>query len=410
MLFNGFHDLSHHVAEPYFQFIQCASNHGMKHLPQSRGVIDARCIRNQLVASVQGDFTQRINMQGKEGFFKQLSEGINELMKTSDRGLQEIERMLGSLARGDLTDRIHTEYSGTFGQLKDDANATSDKLKEIISQIKSSSDTINTAVQEIAVGNMDLSQRTEEQAASLEETAAGMDQLTTTVKHNAQNAMHANQLAHDASSVAQKGGNVVRQVEGTMSAINESSHKIVDIISVIDGIAFQTNILALNAAVEATRAGEQGRGFAVVAAEVHSLSQHSATAAKEIKILIADSVKKVEGARKLVNQAGKTMEEIVTAVKRVNDIMSEISAASAEQSEGIEQVNRAIAQMDEVTQHNATLVEEAAAAAESLEDEAQNLPRSVSVFKTNDTQLNMISLSLFATSTRRKTALGFASA
>ena len=338
-------------------------------------------VANIVTASVQGDFSQRIEMQGKEGFFKQLGEGINQLMETSDRGLQEVVRMLGSLARGDLTDRITNDYHGTFGQLKDDANATSDKLKEIIGQIREASDTIGTASKEIASGNTDLSQRTEEQASSLEETAASMEELTATVKQNADNAKQANQMAHNASAVAVKGGSVVKEVVGTMSSINESSRKIVDIISVIDGIAFQTNILALNAAVEAARAGEQGRGFAVVAAEVRNLAQRSAAAAKEIKSLIDDSVEKVEAGSKLVDDAGRTMEEIVNAVKRVTDIMSEISAASAEQSSGIEQVNQAITQMDEVTQQNAALVEEAAAAAESLEEEAQNLTRSVSVFK-----------------------------
>ncbi len=338
-------------------------------------------VANIVEASVRGDFTRRIAMQGKEGFFKQLGEGINQLMETSDRGLQEVVRMLGSLARGDLTDRINNEYHGTFGQLKDDANSTSDKLKEILSQIREATDTINTAAKEIASGNVDLSQRTEKQASSLEETAASMEELTSTVKQNAENAKQANQLAHSASAVAQKGGAVVQQVVGTMSSINESSRKIVDIISVIDGIAFQTNILALNAAVEAARAGEQGRGFAVVAAEVRNLAQRSAAAAKEIKTLIGDSVDKVEAGTKLVDDAGKTMEEIVNAVKRVTDIMSEISAASNEQSQGIEQVNQAITQMDEVTQQNAALVEEAAAAAESLEEEAQSLTRSVGVFK-----------------------------
>jgi methyl-accepting chemotaxis protein len=331
--------------------------------------------------AVLGNFTQRIDMQGKEGFFKQLATGINQLMETSDRGLQEVVRMLGALAHGDLTDRITNEYHGTFGQLRDDANITSDKLREIIGQIKTATDTINTAAKEIASGNTDLSQRTEEQASSLEETAASMEELTSTVKHNSENARQANQLANSASSVAEKGGAVVRDVVGTMNSINESSRKIVDIISVIDGIAFQTNILALNAAVEAARAGEQGRGFAVVAAEVRNLAQRSAAAAKEIKTLIGDSVEKVEVGSKLVDDAGKTMEEIVHAVKRVTDIMSEISAASIEQSQGIEQVNTAINQMDEVTQQNAALVEEAAAAAASLEEEAQNLNRSVSIFK-----------------------------
>jgi len=336
-------------------------------------------------AAVQGDFTKRLDMQGKEGFFKQLAEGINQLMETSDKGLQEVVRMLGSLAHGDLTDKIVNEYHGTFGQLKDDANTTSEKLKEIIGQIKEATETINTASQEIASGNTDLSQRTEEQASSLEETAASMEELTATVKQNSENAKQANQLAIGASSVANKGGEVVGQVVTTMDSINESSRKIVDIISVIDGIAFQTNILALNAAVEAARAGEQGRGFAVVASEVRNLAQRSAAAAKEIKTLIGDSVEKVEGGTKLVAQAGQTMEEIVTSIKRVTDIMSEITAASIEQSSGIEQVNQAITQMDEVTQQNAALVEEAAAAAESLEEQAQNLERSVSVFKLDNT-------------------------
>ena len=254
-------------------------------------------------------------------------------------------------------------------------------LSETIGQIREAAETIETASHEIASGNTDLSQRTEEQASSLEETASSMEELTSTVKQNAENARQANQLAISASSVAVKGGEVVGEVVGTMSSINESSRKIVDIIGVIDGIAFQTNILALNAAVEAARAGEQGRGFAVVATEVRNLAQRSAAAAKEIKSLIGDSVDKVEAGTKLVDAAGKTMEEIVTAVKRVTDIMAEITAASQEQSSGIEQVNRAINQMDEVTQQNAALVEQASAAAESLQEQAQSLAAAVAVFR-----------------------------
>jgi methyl-accepting chemotaxis protein len=331
--------------------------------------------------AVNGDFSRRMDMNGKTGFFKQLGEGMNKLTETSAVGLNEVVRMLSALSKGDLTDKITNEYSGTFGQLKDDSNATVENLKVIIGKVKEATDTINTAAKEIAAGNTDLSQRTEEQASSLEETAASMVELTSTVKQNAENAKHANQLANGASAIAQKGGEVVGQVVGTMSSINESSRKIVDIISVIEGIAFQTNILALNAAVEAARAGEQGRGFAVVAAEVRNLAQRSAAAAKEIKTLIGDSVNKVEDGTRLVDEAGKTMEEIVNAVKRVTDIMSEISAASNEQSTGIEQVNQSITQMDEVTQQNAALVEEAAAAAESLEEQAQMLAEAVSIFK-----------------------------
>ena len=334
-----------------------------------------------VAAAADGDFTQRLDMQGKTGFFRQLAEGINQLMQTSDRGMSEVARMLGSLARGDLTDSISSDYSGTFGRLKDDANATSDQLKQIIGKILEATLTINTASREIAAGNQDLSRRTEVQASSLEETAASMEELTSTVRHNAENAKQANQLAIGASDTASRGGAVVNQVVATMGSINESSKKIVDIISVIDGIAFQTNILALNAAVEAARAGEQGRGFAVVATEVRNLAQRSAAAAREIKTLIGDSVGKVEDGSRLVAEAGRTMDEIVSSIRRVTDIMSEISAASTEQSQGIEQVNTAIAQMDQATQQNAALVEEASAAAKSLEEQAQNLSVSVSTFR-----------------------------
>ncbi len=337
-----------------------------------------------VAAAAQGDFTKRMELAGKDGFFKQLGEGINQLMETSSAGLAEVVRMLGALSRAELTERITSEYAGTFGQLKDDSNTTVDRLKDIVIRIKESTDAINTASKEIAAGNSDLSQRTEQQASSLEETASSMEQLTSTVKQNAENAKQANQLAKGASEIALKGGEVVNDVVHTMDAINESSRKIVDIISVIDGIAFQTNILALNAAVEAARAGEQGRGFAVVAGEVRNLAQRSAAAAKEIKGLIGDSVEKVEGGSKLVEQAGHTMEEIVAAVKRVTDIMAEISAASLEQSAGIEQVNIAITHMDEMTQQNAALVEQAAAAAESLEEQAHNLAEAVGVFRLDD--------------------------
>ena len=273
-------------------------------------------------------------------------------------------------------------------------------LTRVVSTVRQGTDTIATASSQIAAGNMDLSSRTEQQASSLEETAASMEELTSTVKQNADNARQANQLAVSASEVAVKGGGVVSQVVNTMSAINASSKKIVDIIGVIDGIAFQTNILALNAAVEAARAGEKGRGFAVVAAEVRNLAQRSAAAAKEIKTLIGDSVDKVEEGSSQVAEAGKTMEEIVSSVKRVTDIMAEITAASQEQTSGIEQINQAITQMDQVTQQNVALVEEAAAAAASLQEQARGLSEVVSVFRLDQEQ----ALSQGA-STRRAAAL-----
>jgi len=296
-------------------------------------------------------------------------------------GVNDMARVLGALAKGDLTETVIKEYTGSFKQVKVDANAAVEQLNTIMAQIRDATGAIDSAAAEIASGNSDLSQRTEEQASSLEETASSMEELTSTVKQNAENAKQANQLAASASEVAIKGGSVVTEVVTTMSAITESSKKIVDIISVIDGIAFQTNILALNAAVEAARAGEQGRGFAVVASEVRNLAQRSAAAAKEIKTLINDSVEKVGVGSKLVESAGKTMEEIVGSVKRVTDIMSEITAASQEQSSGIEQVNTAITQMDQVTQQNAALVEEAAAAAESMQEQAQALVHAVGTFK-----------------------------
>jgi methyl-accepting chemotaxis protein len=290
------------------------------------------------------------------------------------------------VAAGDLTSDIEVRTQDETGQLLQALKDMNTSLAGIVGQVRQGTDTIATASSQIAAGNMDLSSRTEQQASSLEETAASMEELTSTVKQNADNARQANQLAVSASSVAVRGGAVVSQVVDTMGAINTSSRKIVDIIGVIDGIAFQTNILALNAAVEAARAGEQGRGFAVVAAEVRNLAQRSAAAAKEIKVLIDDSVRKVGEGSGQVAQAGKTMEEIVDSVKRVTDIMAEITAASQEQTQGIEQINQAIMQMDQVTQQNAALVEEAAAAAQSLQEQASGLSQVVSVFRLDDGQ------------------------
>ncbi|WP_207393529.1 methyl-accepting chemotaxis protein [Duganella aceris] len=286
----------------------------------------------------------------------------------------------GSIANGDLS-----IYIDTTGNAKDsllsEMKEMRDSLVDIVGQVRSGTETIGTASREIAAGNIDLSSRTEMQASSLEKTASAMEELTSTVKQNADNAREANQLASAASDVAIKGGKVVSEVVNTMSSIDASAKKIVDIIGVIDGIAFQTNILALNAAVEAARAGEQGRGFAVVASEVRNLAQRSAGAAKEIKMLIDDSVEKVGAGTKLVGQAGVTMDEVVASVRRVTDIMSEIANASQEQSAGIEQVNVSIIEMDSMTQQNAALVEEAAAAAQSLQDQAAELSRVVSIFK-----------------------------
>ena len=302
------------------------------------------------------------------------------------RPLRTAVEIARKVADGDLTAQIDASAKDETGQLLLALKDMNTSLLNIVSEVRSGTDSIATSSTQIAAGNQDLSSRTEEQAGSLEETASSMEELTSTVKQNADNARQANQLAASAAQVAVKGGDVVAQVVGTMQSINASSNKIVDIISVIDGIAFQTNILALNAAVEAARAGEQGRGFAVVASEVRNLAQRSASAAKEIKILIGASVEQVNAGSMLVAQAGSTMNDIVDSVQRVSDIITEITAASSEQSVGIDEINRAIGQMDAVTQQNAALVEESAAAAESMQHQAHSLAQVVSVFKLNGQQ------------------------
>ncbi|HRF53464.1 MAG TPA: methyl-accepting chemotaxis protein [Aquimonas sp.] len=348
-------------------------------------------------AAGRGDFSARGDASRFEHDFRDMVLALNRLMEQADAGLSDVGNLLEGIAQGDLTRAIQRNYDGAFGQLATDANVTVSNLTRIIQQIKQATDAIQTAAAEIAAGNNDLSGRTEQQAHSLERTAVSMSHLTSTVRQNAESALQANQLAIGAAQVAEKGGSVVSDVVQTMSAIDASSKKIVDIISVIDGIAFQTNILALNAAVEAARAGEQGRGFAVVAAEVRSLAQRSAAAAKEIKVLITDSVSKVKSGSALVDQAGRTMGEIRHSVQRVTDIMGEISAASKEQSDGIAQVTDSVSQMDQATQQNAALVEEASAAARALEDQAEELAAAVSAFRLDQAAVSRLG----ATAARR---------
>jgi methyl-accepting chemotaxis protein len=306
------------------------------------------------------------------------------------RPVNEAVQLARRVADGDLSVHIEVQSQDETGQLMQALKEMNESLVRIVAEVRQGCDTIATATEEIAAGNLDLSSRTEQQASSLEETASSMEELTSTVRQNADNAMQANRLAATASEIAVKGGSVVSEVVHTMGTINESAKRIVEIISVIDGIAFQTNILALNAAVEAARAGEQGRGFAVVASEVRNLAQRSAAAAKEIKELIGDSVEKVEAGTRLVDQAGVTMNEVVESVKRVTGIISEITEASREQTSGIEQINVAITQMDDVTQRNASLVEEAAAAAEALKSQAGKLVQLVNVFRLDEAQKPML--------------------
>ena len=307
--------------------------------------------------------------------------GAGRLIRSIRQPLVQANQLASSIAKGDLSMQIDTSRGDEFGELLKSLAAMNESLGRMVHQVRQSTDSIATASAEIATGNNDLAQRTEQTSSNLQSTASSMDQLTTTVQQSADNARQASTLAANASSVAEKGGAVVQQVVLTMEEINASSKKIADIIGVIDGIAFQTNILALNAAVEAARAGEQGRGFAVVASEVRSLAQRSAEAAKEIKMLIGTSVDKVASGTKLVSDAGSTMSDIVQSVRKVADVIGEITAASSEQSTGIAHVNQAIGNLDQMTQQNAALVEESAAAAESLREQASQLAQAVSVFK-----------------------------
>ena len=334
-----------------------------------------------IVESVKvGRLDKRLSLADKQGFFAKLSEGINELTDVIERVFKDVGSTMESMAEGDLTNRIHSDYQGVYLNCKNDINATIDKLSEIFGQVNESAIFINNSSQEIASGNNNLSQRAEQQAANLEQTAASMEELTATVKNNADNAQQANLVASNARELAEKGGTVVTAAVAAMQEINESSNKIADIISVIDEIAFQTNLLALNASVEAARAGEQGRGFSVVATEVRNLAQRSATAARESKELIQTSVQKVRTGTEFVNETGKALSEIVAGVKKVGDIVAGIANASVEQSAGIAQVNQAVAQMDEITQQNAALAEQASAASVSMSDLSTNMVELLSFF------------------------------
>lgn len=339
-----------------------------------------KAVEDLIQQATKGQLEQRLEEDLYTGFMKNIATGVNQMLDAVVEPLQEVKRVLEGLAEGDLTQEMTGEFHGEFAELNRALNSSMQNLAHMVSEIRGSGASITTGASEISTGNATLSQRTESQAASLEETAASMEEMTSTVKQNADNAQQARQLAADAQVLAEKGGEISSRVVNSMGDISASSGKIAEIIGVIDEIAFQTNLLALNAAVEAARAGEQGRGFAVVASEVRSLAQRSAGAAKEIKELINDSVKKVEEGGSYVNESGKALAEIMESIKNVTTIVSEIAAASREQAIGIEQVNVAVNQMDEGTQQNAALVEEVAAASSSLDEQAAQLQKLVSVF------------------------------
>jgi methyl-accepting chemotaxis protein len=337
-----------------------------------------------ITAAASGQLSERINAEEFEGFFKTLSQGVNKMLDAVVMPLHEAQQVLTALAANDLTKTMTGNYQGEFEQMKASLNSALGTLSTALTTVREGAESVTAGTEQITKGNEDLAQRTSEQASALEETSASMEEMTLTMKQNADNAKQANQLAIAARNIADKGGSVTTRAVEAMGEINKSSKKIADIITVIDEIAFQTNLLALNAAVEAARAGEHGRGFAVVAAEVRNLAQRSATAAKEIKGLINESIQRVNDGSELVNQSGKTLEEIVSSVKRVTDIIAEITAASQEQASGIDQVNKAIMQMDEATQENAALVEETTSASQSMKEQARELMSQVEVFKVSD--------------------------
>ncbi len=331
-------------------------------------------------AAADGDLSRRLKLEGKADFLLLLSRQVNSLLEINQKVFGEVQRVFNALANGRLTEKVAGDYKGDFALVKTDANATVDKLVEMVQSIQMTADLVNSGALQLSSGNENLSRRTTEQAASLEETAASMEELTSTVRHNADNAAEANQVSTATRALAEKGGQVVGRAVQAMSEINDSSKRIADIIGVIDEIAFQTNLLALNAAVEAARAGEQGRGFAVVASEVRNLARRSADSAKEIKTLIEDSVRKVEGGSQLVDESGQTLGEIVSSVKRVTDLIAEISAAGREQASGVEEVNKTVTQMDQVTTQNAALVDEANTATNALVGQARSLSELLSFF------------------------------
>jgi len=338
---------------------------------------------NELVTQAQGGhLSTRLTIDDKKGFFRQLAENLNGMLDVLEATFTDINGVMGGMRNGDLSITIDRAYDGLFGEVKDNVNGTIERLREIVSDIRESAMQIESSSTELAQGNHNLSSRTEQQAAALEQVASSMEEITSTVKQNADNAEHANVLATTAGQTADEGGQVVENAVMAMEEINQSSARIAEIIGVIDEIAFQTNLLALNASVEAARAGEQGRGFAVVATEVRNLAQRSATAAKEIKELINDSVKKVQAGTELVNESGEKLGEIVSGVRKVKDIVAEIAAASSEQATGVDQVSTAITSMDDLTQQNAALAEEASAASTNMSEQAKIMARQMQFFNT----------------------------